>query len=127
MIDRARWRDELRSRLIPETRAWGLSVGDGWRDLVCDLVDHIETTNGRISMFQIKEKFGGLRFYPEQDPDATISALIDEAENASWSICDGCGAKGSERMSVGWTRVVCEPCFKKWDEDSWSGNPRVKE
>jgi hypothetical protein len=50
--------------------AWGLSVGDGWLDIIHKLSTLIEWNNSNnvahypiIEACQVKEKFGGLRFY----------------------------------------------------------------
>ena len=47
--------------------AWGLAVGDGWYvlldDLCGDLKDIIGKKDIQVIAHQVKEKFGGLRFY----------------------------------------------------------------
>jgi hypothetical protein len=49
--------------------AWGMSCGDGWFDLIydmCDRVDQLCKTHPKdieVVADQVKEKFGGLRFY----------------------------------------------------------------
>lgn len=49
--------------------AWGMSCGDGWFDLIydmCDRVDQLCKTHSKdveVIADQVKEKFGGLRFY----------------------------------------------------------------
>lgn len=46
---------------------WGFSCGDGWFDLINDLskkITQVEKTKGiEVVADQVKEKFGGLRFY----------------------------------------------------------------
>lgn len=127
MIDRTKWREEVRSRLIPETRAWGLEAWDGWRDLICDLIDRIEGAGVRCQLFEVKEKFGGLCFYMADDVDDPIAQWIEETENKSFSICEKCGNSGTETVSGGWAKTLCQPCFKRWDEESWRGAPRATE
>lgn len=76
---------------------------------------------------QVKEKFGGLRFYFhfEQNPDAVdvdkeytdeickeIRGAVDFAESLSFKICEECGAPGKIRGG-GWVRTLCEPCCVK--------------
>jgi Txe/YoeB family toxin of Txe-Axe toxin-antitoxin module len=47
--------------------AWGFECGDGWYDLInnlCrDLTKVTENKDYKIVVLQVKEKFGGLRFY----------------------------------------------------------------
>ena len=38
-------------------------VGEGWRDLVEKLVCDISAIDTDVMVSQVKEKFGGLRFY----------------------------------------------------------------
>ena len=55
--------------------AWGLCIGDGWylllNDLLVKLDDLTKGTKYQVVAHQIKEKFGGLRFYYgiEYDPN----------------------------------------------------------
>jgi hypothetical protein len=121
MIDRNNWREEIESRLIPEMREWGLTIWDGWRDLVCDLVDRIEAEGAKCILFQVKEKYAGLRFYLADTPESPVADWIEEAQKRSYSICERCGAPGSEVNSGGWIKTLCWACFKVWDEGCWSG------
>jgi hypothetical protein len=57
---------------------------------------------------QVKEKFGGLRFYigfgsPE------IYGMIRMAEEISLRTCEDCGRPGKKRGG-GWIRTLCDPC-----------------
>jgi hypothetical protein len=60
---------------------------------------------------QIKEKFGGLRFYMTHATDKMYD-LINEAERKSYTTCEVCGAPGEERGG-GWIRTLCDECNKK--------------
>jgi hypothetical protein len=59
-----------------------------------------------IEVQQIKEKFGGLRFY-YAGGDAHISGMVDMAESWAGHSCETCGNKG-ERRSGGWMRTLCD-------------------
>lgn len=58
---------------------------------------------------QVKEKFGGLRFYMAHGNDE-IYNLIEEAESLSYKTCEGCGAPGKARPGS-WVKVLCGVCF----------------
>jgi len=120
MIDRTRWKEEIRSTLAT---AYGLDIRDGWKDLVCDLVDRIEASGLRWQLSRVAEHFGGLSFRTVIDPDDVTQAIIDHAEDRSWYICEKCGAPGSWDLSRGWAKVLCPPCYRLWDEESWQ--PRI--
>jgi len=75
------------------------------------LLDHYnEDENGNRTpsclVAQIKEKFGGLRFYMNYHDDA-VDALIEKAEIACDSICEVCGQPGSKRGGA-WIRNLCD-------------------
>lgn len=55
---------------------------------------------------QVKEKFGGLRFYVEGGDDVT-SAMIDMAESLSVVTCEECGSPGRQR-GAGWIVTLCD-------------------
>jgi hypothetical protein len=55
---------------------------------------------------QIKEKFGGLRFYYDGG-DEYVSGLVSMAEAWAGHTCEKCGNKGEQR-SGGWIRTLCD-------------------
>lgn len=59
-----------------------------------------------IQIEQIKEKFGGLRFY-YQGGDKFVEGLVTMAELWCGRTCEDCGAPGTRR-SGGWVRTLCE-------------------
>jgi len=59
-----------------------------------------------IVIEQIKEKFGGLRFY-YQGGDDHIDGMVRMAEVWAGQTCETCGDKG-ERRSGGWIRTLCD-------------------
>jgi predicted HicB family RNase H-like nuclease len=63
---------------------------------------------------QVKEKFGGLRFYMTSGTDE-IYNLISEAEAKSRETCEECGKPGEER-SMPWIRTLCDSCYENWGE-----------
>ena len=64
---------------------------------------------------QVKEKFGGLRFYYDWLTSAGDDAAHGEAfersvwfvEHLSFYLCEQCGAHGRPR-SGGWVRTLCD-------------------
>lgn len=96
--------------------AWGLEVGDGWIQLLdglcADLARVIEAQglNGFV-VTQVKEKFGGLRFYT-QGGNAETQDLVNAAQDASWGICEQCGKLGKTRGAVA-VFTACDECAAK--------------
>ncbi len=55
---------------------------------------------------QIKEKFGGLRFYYSGGDD-TVSGMVRMAESWASCVCEECGSPGRSR-SGGWIKTLCD-------------------
>jgi hypothetical protein len=60
---------------------------------------------------QVKEKFGGLRFYVQGATDKHW-AYISFAESMSYRTCEECGAPG-ETYTDGWHVTLCEAHAKE--------------
>jgi hypothetical protein len=89
--------------------------GDGWFDLIWKLCEDLEPLVGLdFEVIQVKEKFGGLRFYADFNGPVSDQARnrISQAENDSYTICEECGAFGRERDG-GWIKVRCDTCETK--------------
>ena len=87
-------------------------VGEGWRGLVEKLVEDIIKIAPDVEISQIKEKFGGLRFYIDYGTDEVFD-LISKAEQESFKICEGCGTKENVTTEGGWILTLCKTCRKK--------------
>ena len=55
---------------------------------------------------QIKEKFGGLRFYVDRATEQHYD-FISVAESMSYHTCEECGAPG-QRYTDGWHQTLCD-------------------
>lgn len=93
----------------------------GWNSLVAELMSEIEKINENLpqeewaTVAQIKEKFGGLRFYMNSYPkqySEEIDKLIDAAEDTSVVTCVVCGAQG-KMCNNGWISPYCD---QHWPE-----------
>lgn len=62
-----------------------------------------------LRITQIKEKFGGLRFYVAAAPKS-IYDIIDKYEGMSYKICIDCG-KPATKISCGWVSPYCDDCI----------------
>lgn len=63
---------------------------------------------------QVKEKYGGLRFYYTGGNDK-ISHYIDFAEYMSYTTCEECGQPGQMYgQGGGWIRTLCKEHAKKY-------------
>ena len=94
----------IKENLMP----FGFECGDGWFDLIWKLCEDIEATGEKVLALQVKEKFGGLRFYVTAGSDKVLD-LIAEAEEKSITICEKCGKTG-KLQEQGWWRTICDEC-----------------
>ena len=60
----------------------------------------------QVVVAQIKEKFGGLRFYYDGGDDK-ISGLVCMAESWAYNTCETCGQPGELRHD-GWLKTLCD-------------------
>ena len=96
----------LAARIPPEW-GWNVWVGPGWYPLICELDDTRSALDPDYVVHQVKEKFGGLRFYVEYRPDWVGNAAIDDAADRSWSICEVCSLPGVLHADHRMLRVTC--------------------
>jgi hypothetical protein len=97
----------------------------GWFALVDRLCSDIEALlqgrAERLVVVQVKEKFGGLRFYYDWDAADDVAAdhetvllrervraQVDEARARTTLICQRCGAPAVLNLYGGWTAALCE-------------------
>lgn len=103
-------RDKYPKIFPPQKYNTELSVGDGWFQLLDNLCEKLQTlsdlTNNQVVATQVKEKFGGLRFYvAEYGPE--IDELIVAAEHEADRTCEVCGAPGKARNDS-WIKTLCD-------------------
>lgn len=107
--------------IIVETpyELFGIECGKGWEELLKPIFDYIneynldKDDNNKIVPTQIKEKFGGLRFYTNFET-STLTKLIHQAEEESYNTCEICGSKNDVGHTFkGWLSTICFDCIKK--------------
>jgi hypothetical protein len=94
----------------------GFAVSAGWwpilEALCANIQQHLDWKNRdgevvpQVVVEQIKEKFGGLRFY-YQGGDEQIHGMVRMAEAWAANCCEDCCAPG-KRRSGGWIRTLCD-------------------
>ena len=98
--------------------ARGFECGDGWYDIIHDLCTRIQEHCDKnpnveqVQARQVKEKFGGLRFYVKGG-DKSVVKMIMDTENESYRTCEKCGSKVRVSCNVtanGWISSLCQKC-----------------
>jgi len=126
---------------VPENRRdkifiFALGCGSGWKEIVFKLIEDLDRIwtgyqqkNGRDcwKLLQVKEKFGGLRFYPEFPEDEGADAKsrreqsyasIDFAETQAWKTCERCGKPGQVASVHFRMATACDACLERWKKRS---------
>ena len=100
---------------------YGICCGDGWFDLIDEMCGNIQNRMENVNRgkddndhliceaTQVKEKWGGLRFYV-QGSDDYIDGVIDLAESMSYRICSHCGSPSTPQKNRGWIYTMCDQC-----------------
>ena len=97
---------------------WGFECGDGWYmliDTLChDLQFNTDKNNSggkypQIVALQVKEKFGGLRFYVGRATEHQ-NGEISFAESMSYHICERCGSTDDVQQVGSWIKSLCKNC-----------------
>lgn len=95
-----------------EPRVFQIDRNSGWNNLVEELIQDLIKLNWDGTITQIKEKFGGLRFYIGQGNEK-IWDRITEAEEKSFHICERCGKEGKLRQNLRWYLTLCDEHYEK--------------
>ena len=89
---------------------WGFECADGWYNIIDCLCAELQdlTSNGapQVIATQVKEKFGGLRFYVDGGDEVGYAA-ISLAEKLSTVTCEVCGKPGKINNNAGWLKCLC--------------------
>lgn len=100
-----------------------MDVPKGWLpvvDKLCGSIQrYIDTTSRytkhgplkpeQINCVQMKEKFGGLRFYTDGHDDI-VEGMITMAEYLCDNTCQDCGSEEDLGVTSGWITVLCRNC-----------------
>ena len=84
-------------------------VGKGWSKIIDSLYDNLPIPK-KMQVHQVKEKFGGLRFYVSACT-AEEYKIIDEACELSEKTCEQCGEPGTVKKQGYWLTCLCQDCF----------------
>jgi len=108
---------------------WGIDCGDGWYKILEMLCFQLQFDTDRnnypqVEATQVKEKFGGLRFYyiilasDKKDKYrerhcGAIDGMISFTEFLSQETCEICGSMENVIQTKGWIKSLCKNCIKK--------------
>ena len=91
---------------------FGIECGNGWYNLIDELMSKILELDKGCIVVQVKQKFGGLRVYIEPTNDKPYDLII-EYEAKSYLICEECGKYGELRNDRSYVKTLCKGCNKQ--------------
>jgi hypothetical protein len=102
-------------------RNCGIGWPFGWNGIVRQIFELCEANKYQIAVAQVKEKFGGLRFYYDVigQRNEELDRKIASIENQSDKTCDICGA-GGIKGGKGWIVTRCEDHIEDRRPDFYS-------
>ena len=100
---------DIRGDIEKTCMAWGIECGDGWFLILWRLCRDIEGF-GDVVATQVKEKYGGLRFYTHGGTH--VDDRIAQAEAESMQTCENCGRPGRVLNDRGWFVCACDECVR---------------
>ena len=101
------------------------SCGDGWKEIIRNTDEKLKYIDPDYTIAQIKEKFGGLRYYYDQSFDSyddirreIMDDIVRAAEYEASRTCELCGAnKSSDKVEIRlhkyWYFGYCQSCADK--------------
>jgi hypothetical protein len=127
--------EALRGMLLRIPDGWGrwIRCDRGWYPLLVELDEKLRTLLPNYELNQVKEKFGGLRYYWEpgeeiHDDQARrvelANKLIHTAEARAAVTCELCGAAGRLHRTVPPARrlkTLCLACAEREGYHPWDG------
>ena len=106
--------EALKKKIVPEY--WkSIDVDEGWYQLVIDCDKELTAIDPNYGVFQIKEKFGALRYYMSPCNDTTpeqrdaMWAITSKYEELSKTVCEATGQPGVLMKSIGGWRKTLNP------------------
>jgi hypothetical protein len=89
---------------------------EGWLPLILELDKKLSAIDPNYAIVQIKEKFGGLRYYFDCSVDvsqADMEAMHElevKYERLSYEVCEFCGSTKNVVTDGGWLKTHCPEC-----------------
>ena len=101
--------EELKKKIVPEY--WkSIDVDEGWYRIIVDCDKELTAIDPNYQIFQIKQKFGGLRYYVQPSQSDTLKAMnevISKYEAIAAKTCEATGKPGILMKSIGgWYKTL---------------------
>ena len=104
---------------------YGMECHEGWKSIIDDTHNKLKYIDPDYKVAQIKEKFGGLRYYYDHSFESyddirreIMDDIVRTAEDEASRTCELCGAnKSSDKVEIRvhkyWYFGYCQSCADK--------------
>ena len=117
--DAGEYTDGLVAIMMRIPDGWGrwISCDKGWYPIIVDVDRRLCELDPIYSLHQVKEKFGGLRYYFKPTANADhetlrkMQEIVRDAEARAGQTCECCGS--TEQVALrdhGWWKTMCDKC-----------------
>lgn len=106
--------EKLKKKIVQEYRKT-IDVDEGWYQLLVDCDEELTGVDPNYQIYQVKEKFGGLRYYTrpsnidDKDTLKRIADIIAKYEDIASKTCSATGGPGVLMKSIGGWRKTLNP------------------
>jgi hypothetical protein len=104
--------EELRKKISPSYGQY-VRVDEGWYQIIVDCDNELTAIDPNYKVLQIKEKFGGLRYYMSPSNDTTVEQrdamheVVSKYEKVAARTCEATGKPGVLMKSIGgWLKTL---------------------
>ena len=126
--DAGEWAAALEAILHRIPDRWGrwISCRRGWYPIIVRLDRAMAGVDPLYEIHQVKQKFGGLRYYYQpsasspEERRVELAVLVRAAEAEAARTCERCGGRGVlRRSSTGWIETLCTHCALTESRGGW--------
>ena len=87
----------------------GISIGPGWVEPVKKCLNDLCSAGWNKNVFQIKQKFCGLRFYFDNEDKELFNYIVTKAEVECGRLCEMCGEQREQKDNY-FGFALCNNC-----------------
>jgi len=116
----------FKGRDLPLTQnlmSFGCECDDGWFQIIYDLCEKIKDSGAYFT--QIKEKNAALAIHMFLATNEVYD-LVEEAEDASITVCEICAKKATLCVRYGWYKTLCPDCREELEFKEVEGKPILR-
>lgn len=127
--DAGEYADALAAILRRIPKRWGrLSVDRGWYPILARLDAQLAALDPDYEVHQVKEKFGGLRYYAHTEVEDEAAHeqfrhLVLLAEGEAGRTCERCGRPGRAHICRTNLRTLCPSCADAMSDEKGRYEP----